>query len=82
MWKLKVRGKVFVLTGAGAGMGREIAIELVKRGARVAAVDMRESALVELKVLLGSEVEIFSLDVTDNEAVSVLPEKVLKSLAA
>ena len=76
---MKVRGKVFVLTGAGAGMGREIAIELVKRGARVAAVDMRESALVELKVLLGSEVEIFSLDVTDNEAVSVLPEKVLKS---
>ena len=76
---MKVRGKVFVLTGAGAGMGREIAIELVMRGARVAAVDMRESALAELKVLLGSEVEIFALDVTDNEAVSVLPEKVLTS---
>lgn len=75
---MKVRGKVFVVTGAGSGMGREIATELVERGGRVAAVDKREGALVELKAALGTDVEIFALDVTDIAAVSILPEKVLK----
>lgn len=33
---MKVSDKLIVITGAGSGMGREMALELVRRGARVA----------------------------------------------
>lgn len=36
---MKLNGKVVVVTGAGSGMGREISLELVRRGAKVALVD-------------------------------------------
>ncbi|MDP4585802.1 MAG: SDR family NAD(P)-dependent oxidoreductase [Microbacteriaceae bacterium] len=38
---MKVEGKVIVVTGAGSGMGRELSLELARRGALVAAVDRR-----------------------------------------
>ena len=40
---MKVNGKVFVVTGAGSGMGRELTLELIRRGAQVAAVDIRKA---------------------------------------
>lgn len=73
---MQVAGKVFVVTGAGSGMGRELTIELVRRGAKVAAVDMREASLNETKILAGRNVEIFTLDITDVAAVTTLPEQV------
>ena len=75
---MKVSGKVLVVTGAGSGMGREITLELVRRGAQVAAVDMREEALQETQALAGDGVESFVFDITNAAAVSVLPERVLK----
>jgi NAD(P)-dependent dehydrogenase (short-subunit alcohol dehydrogenase family) len=36
---MKLEGKVIVLTGAGSGMGRELALELVRRRVKVALVD-------------------------------------------
>ena len=44
---VKVRDKVFVVTGGGNGMGRELALGLLSRGARVAAVDIRRESLDE-----------------------------------
>ena len=82
---MKVNGKVLVVTGAGNGMGREITLELIRRGASVAAVDMREDYLAETKKLadaLGGKVETFVVDVTDNKAVDALPAKVIKALGA
>lgn len=40
-------GRTAVVTGAGRGIGRSIALELSRRGARVVAVGRREPALVE-----------------------------------
>ena len=42
---MKVQKKVIVVTGAVSGMGRELALELARRGASVAAVDMRAESL-------------------------------------
>jgi NAD(P)-dependent dehydrogenase (short-subunit alcohol dehydrogenase family) len=43
--------KIAVVTGAGSGVGRAVAIDLVKRGYRVALVGRREEALRETIVL-------------------------------
>ena len=80
---MKVNGKVVVVTGAGNGMGREITLELIKRGAKVAAVDLREDFLAETKKLateLGGTVETFVVDVTDSTKVEALPAQVIKKL--
>ena len=79
---MEVKGKVFVVTGAGSGMGRELTLELIRRGAQVAAVDIRADALAETKSLAGENVETFPLDVTDPAAVAALPDRVLQQFAS
>ncbi|MEV0127845.1 SDR family NAD(P)-dependent oxidoreductase [Dactylosporangium sp. NPDC050688] len=68
----KVRGKVAAVTGAGSGIGRELAAELARRGARLAVSDIDEAGLAEtteqLKAL-GAEVHAAPLDVSDRPAV-------------
>lgn len=68
----RVRGKVAVVTGAGSGIGRELAAELARRGARLAVSDLDEAGLAgtteQLKAL-GAEVHAAPLDVSDRPAV-------------
>ena len=72
--------KVIVVTGAGSGMGRELTLELVRRGARVAAVDYRTETLTQTASLAKGGVETFVADVTDTQAISTLPQYVLSKL--
>lgn len=77
---MKVASKVFVVTGGGNGMGRELVLLLLKMGARVAAVDISEKGLQETADLAGSMKERLSthmVNITDRAAVEVLPEDVL-----
>ena len=46
---MKVQNKTIVVTGAGGGIGSALVRELLRRGARVAAVDLREEGLRALK---------------------------------
>lgn len=80
---MKIKDKLVVVTGAGSGMGRELTLELVRRGAAVAALDMRKETLVETKKLadaLNGRVEIFDVDVTDAKKVAALPNQIEKSM--
>lgn len=73
-----VSGKKFLVTGAGNGMGREVALELLKRGARVIAVDINEAFLNETKVLAGplsNAIQLVKLDITDRKAAHKLAEE-------
>lgn len=77
---MKVNGKVIVVTGAGNGMGREITLELIRRGAKVAAVDLKPEFLAETKALAeksGGSIETFAVDVTDSAKVEALPQQVI-----
>lgn len=48
---MNVAGKIFVVTGAGNGMGREVALALPERGAKVAGLDIKGEWLEETKAL-------------------------------
>lgn len=67
-----VSGKVCVVTGAGSGIGRAVALELGRRGARgLALSDVNEDGLAQTASLLGgvgAEVHTARLDVADREA--------------
>ena len=78
---MKVQNKVIVVTGGGNGMGREIVLSLLSKGASVAAVDINESALQETVKLAGEKNEklaTFVLNITDKAAVEALPAKVIE----
>ncbi|QHC32946.1 SDR family NAD(P)-dependent oxidoreductase [Streptomyces sp. HF10] len=67
-----VTGKVAVVTGAGSGIGRGLAAELARRGARLALSDVDETGLAETAAQvesLGAEAHTARLDVSDRAAV-------------
>lgn len=73
---MRPEGKNIVVTGGGNGMGRELVLQLLTKGARVAAVDMNENSLEETKKLAGSHAKHLSLhklDITDREMVMKFP---------
>lgn len=76
---MQVKDKVFVVTGAGNGIGREVSLELLRRDGRVAGVDLRADALEETARLAGAAERFTAhpLDITDHAGVAGLPEQVV-----
>jgi NADP-dependent 3-hydroxy acid dehydrogenase YdfG len=73
--------KVAVITGAGSGMGRYLAVLLAKDGADVVLCDVNETTLNETKEMLRKynvSVSSHLLDVSDKDAIEALPEKVIE----
>jgi len=76
---MRVEGKTFVVTGGGNGMGRELVLALLAKGARVAAVDISEPGLAETAQRAGvgdGRLSLHEVDITDREAVESLPGQV------
>lgn len=65
-----------VVTGAGSGLGREIARELAGRGYRVHATDLDAESAARTAVELGSGASASALDVRDEAACRVLADRV------
>ena len=66
-----IRGKVAVITGAGSGIGRQVAYQLARRGALLALSDVDASGLTETAKharVIGAKVHEQILDVTDRDA--------------
>ena len=71
----EMKGGTALVTGAGSGMGRELALILVRRGVRVAVADMREAAARETVAMItaeGGTARAYALDVTDSARVNAV----------
>jgi len=80
---MNISGKVFVVTGAASGIGKEITLELLAKGAKVAAVDLKKESLAELSKELGENsknISTHALSVADKKAVEALPSEVITKL--
>jgi short-subunit dehydrogenase len=75
-----IRDKVFVVTGGGSGMGRELVLQLVAKGAKVATVDINEDSMnetVQLAGRNGEKISTHKINIMDKQAVFALPEAVV-----
>jgi short-subunit dehydrogenase len=80
---MTVSERTLVVTGGGSGIGRELVLQLLGRGARVAAVDRNEAGLAEtvrLAAAPGDRLVTFAADIADRGAVDALPDAVAARL--
>lgn len=76
---MQASGKTIAVTGGGNGIGRELVLELLRRGARVAALDMSEAGLQGTVDAAGAGADRLSthvVNITDRPAVEALPEAI------
>jgi short-subunit dehydrogenase len=76
-----LNNKVILVTGAGGGIGSELVLALLARGAKVAAVDLRDESLQKLQQTAGEEarknLSTHAVDITNRDAVAALPQQVI-----
>jgi len=73
-------GKTALVTGAGQGIGRGIALVLIRQGARVAITDRNLQWATAAAVELGGHAIALELDVTDQASVDTAAAAVLSRL--
>jgi short-subunit dehydrogenase len=79
---MKLQDTVVVLTGAGSGIGRALAVALANRGCHLALADINVESLKATADLLrnaGGRVTLHALDVADRQAVAALPSEVIQA---
>jgi len=77
-----VSGRVAVVTGGGAGIGRAIVLRLAAGGDRVAVLDIRAETAEETLALAGSDGLALSCDVSDSAAVDAVFSQIAAELGA
>lgn len=78
---MEVNNKVWVVTGAGSGMGRELSLQLAVKGASLALIDLNEQSLLQTLAMVeekGASASMNVVDISDKESVDHLPEKIIQ----
>jgi len=80
---MKVKNKVIVVTGGGSGIGRELVLSLLRRGSRVAALDINEDTLNQTKELAGPEnrerLSLHMIDIGNKDLIEQLPGQIIEA---
>ncbi len=77
---MNFKDRVIVVTGAGGGVGRQLVLQLLEKGAYVAAVDINGRALEDTRMKAGEKagnVSLHQADITDKARVRLLPGEVM-----
>lgn len=78
---MRFENKVAIVTGATRGIGREIALQLAKGGAKVCAIGSSEGGVSALKnefLQLGFEIDGYGCDVSDEACVNRVSAEILE----
>lgn len=80
--KTDLEGRVAVVTGAGRGIGRAVALSLAQAGAKVAALARTQSEIEETAALImrTGGAQAFAVDVTDTSGVRRVIEEIEAAL--
>lgn len=76
MYRAKPDDGIAFVTGASSGIGRATALELTRRGYRVAVTARREDALTSLVALMPKQIFAYPGDVTDGDAMDALVARI------
>ena len=79
---MNIDNKVFAITGAGNGIARELSLQMLARGARIAGIDLNEAGLAETKKLAGVNADRFTThaaNISDRAVVAALPEAIISA---
>lgn len=79
--EINLKGKCAVVTGAGAGIGKAIALELAKVGAMVAICDVMKESAEALAINLnqsGVKAKAYPVDVANFNQVQQIAEEIIK----
>jgi short-subunit dehydrogenase len=81
---MKVINKNIVVTGGGNGVGRELVLNLLSKGASVIAIDINETALNETFKISGKNEKLITrvVNITDKEAVINFAEEIISVLGS
>lgn len=83
--EMKVTGKTAIVTGAGSGLGRGIAVALAKRHCDLAIIDIHGDWLEETVKMIepyGVKVVTYVADLSERAQINELPEKILADFEA
>lgn len=79
---MRLKDRVAIVTGGGAGIGRSVCVNMVKEGAKVVVADInRETAQETADTLTkeGGDAMAFQMDVTQKSAVQTMAAEALKA---
>lgn len=77
---MNVNAKNIVVTGGGNGVGRELVLQLLSKGAMVVAVDINPEALDETVQMAGKNPRLFTevVDISNKEAVFIFAKNAIE----